>query len=444
MTTLAIEMPSGIAGDMLLAALIDAGAKSERIAAQLAQLGVGPLPLRCQEVHKRGLRALQLHVDVPQEALWRQFPHGADEPQEHSHDHHDHHAGSGHRPYHAIRHLLEHAPLDERVRQRAGRVFRILAEAEAAVHGMAVDQVVFHEVGGLDAIADVVGCCIALEELGVDRVCVGPLLLGQGHVHCAHGRMPVPVPAVQEMIRGRAISTQRVDFASGELTTPTGCALAIGLADSFTLPSGSNVANGVGAGHRDIPGLPGIIRVSLWQEEQEQQETHPRWNGSVHELRAVIDDTTPQDLAAVCNALRAAGARDVWQQTITMKKGRQGSELVVLAADQDCDRLAAMMLSHTPSIGVRRSTWQRWELPRRQIAVTVQGHRIHGKVATLPDGSMRVSIEHDDLVSAAQALGKSVQGIRQQVQAALEDEAQATQQDGEPHASGGQVGTRKI
>lgn len=438
MSTLAIEMPSGIAGDMLLAALIDAGAKRACIEEDLAQLGVGALPLHCHEVQKQGLRALQLHVDVPQEALWQQFPqqHNSDHAHEHEHHHaHEHHhhphehehaihgSASGHRPYHAIRSLLQKAPLAERVRSRAQRVFRVLAEAEAAVHGMDVEQVVFHEVGGLDAIADVVGCCLALEQLQVDRVCIGPLLLGQGHVHCAHGRMPVPVPAVQQMITTHQVPVQRVDFNCGELTTPTGCALAIGLADSFALPAGRARATGIGAGHRSIAGLPGILRVSLWDEQATQG-----WGGMVHELRAVIDDSTPEDLAATCAALRAAGARDVWQQSISMKKGRLGSELVVLAAPEDSDALAQIILCHSSSIGVRRSSWQRWELPRRQIQVSIDGQEIRGKVVTLPDGSIRVSIEHDDLISAARALQQSPLALREQAQTRLWQEAQATAQ----------------
>jgi pyridinium-3,5-bisthiocarboxylic acid mononucleotide nickel chelatase len=219
MTTLLIEMPSGIAGDMLLAGLLDLGADLARLQHDLLALGVGPVRIAAKRVRPSGIAAVQVDVVAEQEAQWDQRMAAAHGHHHHGHDHqhgdghpHDHDhpprlplsgaatTAQPHRPYRVIRDLLVAAPLPERVKDRAQRVFRLLAEAEAQVHGTAVDDIEFHEVGALDAIADVVGCCLALEQLGVDRVIAGALMPGNGSVRCAHGRMPVPVPAVAAML----------------------------------------------------------------------------------------------------------------------------------------------------------------------------------------------------------------------------------------------------
>jgi uncharacterized protein (TIGR00299 family) protein len=324
-----------------------------------------------------------------------------------------------HRPYRVIRELLAAAPLPERVKQRAQAVFRTLAEAEAQVHGTAVDDIEFHEVGALDAIADVVGCCLALEQLGVDRVIAGPLLPGNGTVRCAHGRMPVPVPAVAVMLARTGAPHRQIAEDTGELTTPTGCALVTSLTDTWLRPgkpldlTASRV--GYGAGHKVIPGLLNAVRVSL-------VETVTTTQDQVCELRCQVDDSTGEQLAVLIADLLAAGAKDAYLTPVLMKKGRPGYELTVLCDPQERDELTTLVLTRSSTIGVRHHLLERTILPRRQLSVSVHGHEIPLKIVTLPDGSERAKPEADAVREVARALGLPFDEVQREALAAWDDE----------------------
>jgi hypothetical protein len=436
MTTLLIEMPSGVAGDMLLAALVDLGGDLERVQRDLLALGLGPIRLAAARVLVSGLSAVRVEVEAEQQAQWDQrlaaghehahdHHHGHEHPPGTPHHHHGNplapvdtaaprlslagHAHQPHRPYRAIRELLAVAALPGRVKARAQRVFRALAEAEGQVHGVSADAVEFHEVGAIDAIADVVGCCLLLEQLGVDRIIAGPLLPGSGSVRCAHGRMPVPVPAVAAMLARSGAPHRQLAQDTGELTTPTGCALVTALADGWLRP-GPGLAMtssrvGYGAGHKVIPDLPNAVRLSL------VEESAPPGQDTVAELRCQLDDITGEHLAALVDELLAAGAKDVYLVPVLMKKGRPGHELTVLAAPDDQARLTALVLTRSTTIGVRHQLLARQVLPRRTAAVTVDGHSIALKVVTLPDGSERAKPEADAVQAAARALGRDFASV---------------------------------
>ncbi len=403
MATLYIDMPSGVAGDMLLAALIACGADRARIEQDLLALGCGAICLAVEPVMAGPMAALRVTVDAEQEPRWIQGPSTLkSQPPPAQHEH---------RPYASIRDRLARTPLPGRVVSRAQRCFRLLAEAEGAVHGIAPELVEFHEVGSIDAIADVVGCCLALEQLAIDRVIAGPLLPGHGTVSCAHGRMPVPVPAVAEMLRRCAAPTRLIGWETGELTTPTGCALVCGLADGFlgaTAPqSGTIVATGTGAGRKTIPGLVNAVRCLVMAEAGTGEPSAQLW-----QIEATIDDMTGEDLALAAARLLEAGARDSWIVPVLMKKGRPGSILCLLADDADRQRLADAMLMHTSSIGVRWHGVSRQILPRVSGEIYVRGQRIRTKTVTLPDGSTRCKPEAADIADAAVALGLPVGEIR--------------------------------
>lgn len=422
MATLLIDMPSGIAGDMLLAALIAVGAEPDAIAAGLTGLGIGPIRLSTLAVQVSGIAAVRLEVDAEQcttDSVWpnatpagklhirpvQAAAHAAVAVRRDA----DHGGDQLHRPYRRIRELIAVATLPERVRTRAQRVFRVLAEAEGAVHGMAVDDVLFHEVGGVDAIADVVGCCLALEQLAIDRVIAGPLLPGEGSVHCAHGRMPVPVPAVAAMLATFRAPHRRLGRETGELTTPTGCALVCALADAWlddATPTLAIRAVGYGAGHKIFPDLANVVRVSI-----ADAVAAPPHTDRVVELRCQLDDATGEQLAALVDELLAAGARDAWCTAITMKKGRPGIALAVLVDPADRERLATLVLARSPTIGVRWQVMDRLTLPRRSAEVIVDGQVIALKVVTLPDGSERAKPEADAVAAAARTLGRSFAAI---------------------------------
>lgn len=440
MSTLLIEMPSGIAGDMLLAGLLDLGADLLRIQQDLLLLGVGPIRIAAKRVRPGGIAAVQVDVVAEQEALWDQRMADAHGHHQHGHGHtHDHPHGSGHthdhppklsltgmataaavhRPYRVIRDLLTAAPLPERVKERAQRVFRALAEAEAQVHGTAVDDIEFHEVGALDAIADVVGCCLALEQLGIDRVVATALLPGNGTVRCAHGRMPVPVPAVAAMLARSGAPQRQIAEDTGELTTPTGCALVTALADGYLRPGHpldlTSLRVGYGAGHKVVPGLVNAVRVSLVEQAGTARD-------QVCELRCQVDDSTGEQLAVLVADLLAAGAKDAYLTPVLMKKGRPGYELTVLCDPDARDDLTTLVLTRSSTIGVRHHLLERTVLARRPASVSVHGHEIPLKVVTLPDGSERAKPEADAVREVARALGLPFDEVQREALAAWDDE----------------------
>ena len=404
MPDLLIDMPSGIAGDMLLAALLDLGGDRERLEKDLLLLGIGPIRITCRTVQPSGVTALQVDVDAEQEPTWRQpaaepgqiamQPVTAPKVGMHAAVEHPH------RPYHVIRDLLAKAPLPARVIERAQRVFRILAESEGQVHGVAADLVEFHEVGALDAIADVVGCCLLMEQLGITRVIAGPVVPGEGSVRCAHGRMPVPVPAVAAMLATHRVPQRRLGRETGELTTPTGCALVVGLAERWLDGagwSGTAIRVGHGAGHKTIPDLCNVLRCHLINGSTASD--------TVTEVRCQIDDASGEQLAVALENLLSAGALDVYLVPIVMKKGRPGHELTVLCKPADRERLSSLILIHTSTIGLRWSLMERCVLPRESVSVMVNDQHIAVKVVTLPDGSQRAKPEADAVAIAARALG---------------------------------------
>lgn len=470
MATLLIEMPSGVAGDMLLAALVDLGGDLERAQRDLLALGLGPIRIAQARVSVNGISAIQVDVEAEQEARWamgdqgdqhpaKRHPRHDDEqrhgrPHHHSHQHghsHDHdqphghghshplapphatdspsaHAGgipnvslshhaphAHHRPYHVIRDLIAAAALPAPVKVRAQAVFLLLAEAEGQVHGVSAEQVEFHEVGAIDAIADVVGCCLLLDYLGITRIVATPIVPGTGSVMCAHGRMPVPVPAVAAMLARRGAPWRQLADETGELTTPTGCALVTALADAYLHPGTSQVITsstvGYGAGHRRIPGMTNVLRVSVIDESEEAAQG---LTDHVAELICTVDDATGEYLAVLIEDLLLAGARDAYLAPVIMKKGRPGHQLTVLTDPDDMKRIAALILMRSPTIGVRHRLMERTVLPRRSASVLVDGQAIMLKIVTLPDGSERAKPEADSVRSAARILGRDFVTMHQQ------------------------------
>jgi pyridinium-3,5-bisthiocarboxylic acid mononucleotide nickel chelatase len=425
MTTLFIDMPSGVAGDMLLAALIDLGGDVPQLQRELLTLGLGPIGITVTTVYPNGLRALHVDVAAEQTAAWDQRMLAA-----HMARHGDHHhdatpfislsgksqvAGRiadqhAHRPYRVIRELLTEAPLSPRVRERAQKVFRYLAEAEAQVHGVAVDDIEFHEVGSLDAIADIVGCCLLLEQLGIDHIISSALIPGNGTVRCAHGLMPVPVPAVVTMLANTGAPQRLIAENTGEITTPTGCALITALTDKYLTEQQPILLTcqrtGCGAGTKIIPGRVNIIRASL------VTLAAPTSVDTICELHCHMDDCTGEQLSATITALFTAGAVDAYTTPIYMKKGRPGHALTVLCKPDEREKITTILLQHSTSIGVRHQIIERTILPRTQTQVDISGHRIGIKIVTLPDGSQRAKPESDDVQHVAQKLGKTFTDVQ--------------------------------
>ncbi|HTH05636.1 MAG TPA: nickel pincer cofactor biosynthesis protein LarC [Ilumatobacteraceae bacterium] len=394
---------AGTAGDMTLAALVHAGADPVQVSEILSGLPLDGYALTFEPVLRCGIAATQAHVAV------------YDDPEHHDHDHehheHDDHDHAPHRPYRVIRKLLDAAELPPRVRDRAHRTFRLLAEVEGAMHRQDPDDVEFHEVGAVDAIVDVVGVCAALEVLGVDRIVCSPITVGRGTVRAAHGELPNPAPAVVELLARRGAPSRGVDDHR-ELATPTGVALMSALADEFApMPAFDVHAVGYGAGSADIPGRPNVVQVVLGVEHARNLAPGP--GQPVQLLETNVDDATGEVIAHTIAALLAAGAHDAWVTPIVMKKGRPAHTVHALCDPALAAAVAAVLVGETGALGLRGTVLQRWPQHRSEMVVDVDGHAVRVKVA---EGRMKA--EHDDAVAAAAALGVPLREVLAKAEAA--------------------------
>ena len=416
---------AGTAGDMTMGALVHAGADPVAVAAIVGTLDVDGYLLTFEPVLRCGIAATHALVVVDEHGLAHEH-HSHDHPHDHDHDHdhdhghsHDHDHDVGHRPYRVIRELLEAADgLPARVRERALRTFRALAEVEGRMHRMDPDDVEFHEVGAVDAIVDVVGACAALEVLGIDRIVCSPITVGQGRVQAAHGDLPNPAPAVLDLLALRQAPSRGI-ADHRELATPTGVALMVALADEFGPMPGLAVHSvGYGAGTRDIPGRPNVVQVVVG----EPLASSPGPGQPVQLLECNVDDVTGEVVAHAIARLLAAGAHDAWATPIVMKKGRPAFTVHALCDASRVDAIRTVMVDETGTLGVRGSSMHRWPQQRTEGAVTVDGHTVRVKLA-----AGRVKVEHDDAAAAAAALGLPLRVVMDRVVALAGDHDTTTQ-----------------
>ena len=379
-----VNCAAGVAGDMLLGALVDAGADPDEIAATIAGLGVDGYALAFEQVQRGGIAATFANVVTD--------PHGHE-----------------HRPVSAIEKLLDAADLPERVRADAQRVFAVLAEAEGAVHGIDPQDVELHEVGALDAIVDVVGTVAALHSLGVEQIVSSPIAVGHGVVRASHGDLPNPPPAVARLLAGRSVPVVGVETTM-ELATPTGVAVLVALADRFgAVPSMSVERVGYGAGSADPTGRPNVVQVLLGTASE--ATATPRPGRAAVQLEVNVDDVTGEVLAHTIASAIAAGAHDAWATPIVMKKGRPAHTVAALVDPADADRVAAVLLGETGSLGIRSVAVERWPQRRDELVVDVDGQPVRVKVA-----AGRAKPEHDDAVAAATALGRPLRDVLRQAE----------------------------
>jgi uncharacterized protein (TIGR00299 family) protein len=359
---------SGVAGDMALGALLDAGADIAEVREIVSRVPVTGWGLEAESVLRCGIGATKAHVRAEETSVIRTFSH--------------------------IEAMIEEARLPDRVRVRSLATFRALAEAEGRLHRRPPEQVHFHEVGGLDAIVDIVGTCAALEVLGVDEVHASPVATGLGMIRAAHGMLPNPAPAVVELLRGAP--TYGIDI-SVELTTPTGAALLAANAVSWgPLPSMTIERTGFGAGTREIDGRPNATQVVVGRAV----DALTRPGQAVVQLEVNVDDATGEVLAHTVAALLDAGAHDAWVTPIVMKKGRPAHTVAALADPSLAGQVASVLMSETGSLGVRGSAIERWPSARDISNVDVSGYPVRIKVS-----AGRVKVEHDDAARVAQLVG---------------------------------------
>lgn len=409
MSSLALlDCPSGLAGNMLLASLFDLGLPQEVVDQPLAALGLGQAyRLLLEERQSAGLRGLHLEV-----ALLEQHP--------------------PHRHWAELRQQIQQAPWPRALQTKVLEVFGLLAEAEAAVHGIEPEQVHFHEVGAVDSLVDVVGVCAGLIHFGVEQLVCSPPPAGHGSIQAAHGILPLPAPAVLELARLKKVPLASSEgFPAGELTTPTGLALAACWASRFgQAPQHVPASIGVGLGSRQfgvganqLP-RPNLLRLTLasptlasptlaaGDSSEPAQET-------VVVQQAQIDDATPEDLAYLLDKLRQAGALEVFSQAIAMKKGRPGQLVTALVRPAEAGALRRIWWQHSSSLGLRESCQERWVLTRRSRRLETPLGEVRIKEALLPDGRWRAKAEHADLVALAEGHGLALEQVRAQVEELL-------------------------
>ena len=448
MRTLAFDGRMGASGDMLLGALLAAGADRDALA-PVEDAAALDVTYAVRTVEKTGISATTVDVLLPGDET------DEDDHHSHDHDHHDHtgdgthdhspdpehgHGGEGdgsdghthahdghthaeghgpHRTYAEVVEIVDGLDLPARVAADARAIFEILGEAEAAVHGTDLDDTHFHEVGADDAIADVVGACLLLDDLGVDRVVTTPLSTGGGEVAMSHGTYPVPTPAVVE-IAERADWAFRGGPVDAELLTPTGAAILAHVAEGVDrLPSLRVDASGYGAGGYDFADHPNVLRAVLGDGEGGLQRDE------ITVLETNLDDAPPEVLGGLQERLADAGARDVSIVPLTMKKSRPGHLVKVIVKPEDADRVAQRLAEETGTLGVREhGAGHRWvasrEVETATVAVDGEPYDVNVKLATDADGTVYdVSAEYDDALAVARETDLPVREVMRRAETAI-------------------------
>ena len=421
---------SGASGDMVLGALLDAGVPLDDVRRAIASLPLEGVELDVERVDRAGIGATKLHVRVgglPVEATTdhadsHNRDHGHKHDHEHGHDHdHDHDHGHDHAdthtPVETVHHhehhhrglseifaMVDRSAVSLAVGARAKTLFRRLAETEAAIHQMPVEEVHLHEVGAVDSIVDIVGAVVALEAVGADRVVSSPLNVGSGNVKCAHGTLPVPAPATARLLEGVPVYSTGVQ---AELLTPTGALIITDYADTFgPLPAMRIERIGYGAGARDLSGGPNVLRVLIG-------ETGTAAGGDrVVVIESEIDDMNPQIYGVLMERLLAAGALDVFYAPIQMKKNRPGTLVTVVARPQDRAVMTAELFRETTTIGVRVLEMERECLVRSQVVVETPLGSIRFKTASHDGTVVNAVPEFDDCAAVAREHDVSVKDVQ--------------------------------
>jgi uncharacterized protein (TIGR00299 family) protein len=456
-----LECFSGISGDMMLGALVDAGVPFDLLAETTAALNVGAR-LKMRKVGRGGLAAVKVDVvtkeqgpshpgrDLGTKGPEHQHDHGhSHEPHEHdhhdpedahrdrgythdahedhSHESHEHHSheNTAHRSLETILRIIDAAPLKDKVKRRASHAFQLLGEAEAAIHSIPIENVHFHEVGAVDTIVDIVCAAAGCDALGVDRWMASPLNVGSGTVKCAHGTLPVPAPATLALLGDAPV------YAAGapmERVTPTGAALLRMLDVTYgTLPAMSVKAWGYGAGGRDTPGEPNLLRI-LVGEAQGSAEG----NAAIAVIETVIDDSTPQLLAYVSELLLEAGAWDVYRTPVQMKKGRAGVQMTVLSSPELMPALRDLLLRETTTIGLRWRMENKLALAREFVEADTEWGKIRIKVARWPTGDVaNASPEYEMCRNIARRHGVPLKRVTQEAMRAYAETERARTEETE-------------
>ena len=386
--TLYLECLSGISGDMTVAALLDLGADRDVLAKSLNSLNTGGFRTEISTVEKNGIKALDFAVLLDSEHENHdhdmEYLHGRKEP--------SHHHGHCHTSLSDIIHIIENSDITENAKKIALRTFDILGESEAKAHGIAKENVTFHEVGAVDSIVDIVSAAVCFDNLGITDVIVPKLCEGTGFVRCRHGVLPVPVPAVLNIVSTHGINLKITD-TEGEFVTPTGAAFVAAVMTSDKLPDGFSVKKvGIGAGKRSYE-KPSLLRAMLIEPDEDVQ---------IFKLETNIDDCSGEVLGYVMEKLFKGGARDVNYMPVFMKKNRPAYQLNVICSAKDVSDMEKIIFENTTTIGIRKYKTERSVLERKVIRADFYGTEVEVKVCTLPDGEKRYYPEYESVVKVCE------------------------------------------
>ncbi|RZT21440.1 nickel pincer cofactor biosynthesis protein LarC [Fictibacillus sp. BK138] len=397
MKTLYLDCQSGISGDMTLSALIDLGANIEYITEHLETLPIDSFSLQVKEVDKKGISSKQLvlHFNDDDDVDNHHHHHHHEHGHHHEHDHHHHHHNGHHyehRKASTILEMIESSHLPARVKERSLSVFQVIAEAEGKIHGMDPKDVHFHEVGAMDSIIDVIGVCLALESLGVEKIIASPVPTGHGKLMMAHGLYPIPAPATAEILKGVPLADFHV---KGELTTPTGAGFIKALAHEYgNIPPMAIENIGYGAGKKDFD-HPNVLRAILFNVEEAAKREQ------ISVLECQLDDFTGEALGYLMEKMLNEGALDVYFTPVTMKKSRPGTLITVLVKPEQVFSLEELLLRETSTFGVRKSEWSRRILSREFKDVETAYGKITVKVGKLEGNIIKVFPEYEDVKKAS-------------------------------------------
>jgi uncharacterized protein (TIGR00299 family) protein len=438
MKTLYLECNMGAAGDMLMAALLELHNNPAEFLNRLNNIGIPNVIVSAESSVKCGITGTRVKVVIngqEEESHDHGHSHGEHHHHEHSHDEHDHHHDHNHEhshdehhhhghdrvhdhvhdhhhehgdhdhgSYHGIEHLIGHLNVSANIQNNALAVYKLIAEAESHAHGVPVDKIHFHEVGEMDAIADIIGVCMLMEELAPDTVMASPVNTGSGHVHCAHGVLPVPAPATAHILQNVPMYS---DQTNGELCTPTGAAILKHFVKEFcTMPVMATTKIGYGMGKKEFA-KANCVRAFIGSTSGNNEE--------VTELVCNLDDMTPEAVSFAQQLLLDAGALDAWTTPIGMKKGRAALSLSCMCHSEIKDKLVSLMFKHTSTLGIRENTCRRYTLHREETTAQTPYGTVRIKTAS-GFGVKKSKPEYDDVVKIAQERGIAIQDVLKEIQ----------------------------
>ena len=424
-TTLYLDCSAGISGDMFVGAMLDLGANQEKLLAALESIPVKGFQIKVSRVQKAQVEVCDFDVVLDDACQNRDHDMDYLFGHEHSHVHgdgcdandrkqtHGHDHGNGYEQHHGHAHdhrhlvdvlaIIDAADLTPRAKELASRMFRIVANAEAKAHGTTPEKVHFHEVGAIDSIVDIIAAAFCIDDLGVTEAIVSPLAEGKGHIRSQHGIIPIPVPAVANIIEAEGLQLSQTDY-KGEFVTPTGAAIAAAIRTRDTLPQSYRIVrSGMGGGKR-VYEIPNILRAFIIEEVVGAGAS---CIPAIWKLETEVDDSMGEQLGFAMDLLLEAGALEVHYEPVFMKKNRPAYKIEVLCREADVQAMEGILFQQTTTIGIRRVAMERTALPRTFETVQTAWGEVQVKVVTLPNGTVRAYPEFDDVSRICRQTGAS-------------------------------------